>query len=59
MPDLCTGCPYKEKCIEKYGPEREDGDDYRAVEGTHFCRRSWDSFIEIMEEKHGVSTEKA
>jgi hypothetical protein len=45
MPDdLCPGCPYKEKCMEENGPEREDGDDYRAVEGTHLCRRSWDQF---------------
>jgi hypothetical protein len=32
----CENCEYKNEC-EK---ERQDGDDYRAICGTHFCRRS-------------------
>lgn len=36
-------CVYvKIKCEKKYGAKRDDGDDYTAIIGTHFCLRSWD-----------------
>lgn len=44
MPYTCIDCQYKIACEKAYGAERDDGDDYRAVIGTHFCRRSWDGF---------------
>lgn len=40
----CDNCSHKEACIEEYGPKREDGDDYRAVIGTHHCLASWNDF---------------
>jgi hypothetical protein len=40
----CSDCFHKTVCEKDYGLEREDGDDYRAVIGTHLCRRSWDLF---------------
>ena len=43
---MCNCCSYKKECIKENGDEREDGDDYRAIEGTHLCRKSWDKHIE-------------
>ncbi len=44
MEDYCLNCSHIEKCKHEYGDIREDGDDYRAISGTHFCRKSWDNF---------------
>ena len=48
----CENCKYKNKCENENGKERPDGDDYRALIGSHFCRRSWDQFVEHMEKEH-------
>jgi hypothetical protein len=40
----CEMCRYAKKCEESNGIKRPYGDDYRALIGTHFCRRSWDQF---------------
>lgn len=42
----CKECEFKEMCEETNGAEREDGDDYRACRGTHFCLQSWKAFYE-------------
>jgi hypothetical protein len=39
--DYCADCPHIERCREKYGAEREDGDDFRAIIGTHLCLKDW------------------
>lgn len=41
-PYTCEECEHKIKCEKEYGAKRDDGDDYTAVIGTHFCLRSWD-----------------
>lgn len=41
-PYTCEECEHKIKCEKKYGAKRDDGDDYTAIIGTHFCLRSWD-----------------
>jgi len=48
----CSTCEHRFSCEKEYGEEREDGDDFRAVIGTHFCRASWDIFIGYMKEIH-------
>jgi len=48
---MCDDCQYIEQCKKEYGEYREDGDDYRAVVGSHFCRKSWDPFYEMMNGK--------
>lgn len=42
----CKRCPseYKFPCKQEFGAERDDGDDYRAIEGSHFCRFTWSDF---------------
>jgi hypothetical protein len=35
------GCEYRTLCEEEFGEYNVNGDDFRAVEGTHFCRLSW------------------
>lgn len=40
----CKQCQYRIACQFEFGKERSDGDDYRAVAGTHFCRKSWEPF---------------
>lgn len=40
----CPICEFKVECEKNHGEYREDGDDYRAVEGTHFCAYSWKNF---------------
>ncbi len=42
----CDKCEHVEACITQYGEKRADGDDYRAMVGTHYCRASWDAFID-------------
>jgi len=37
-------CKWEAACAAENGQKREDGDDYRALCGTHFCRKSWDDF---------------
>jgi hypothetical protein len=46
-PYTCEDCKYKLECEKQFGPEQENGDDYRAIIGTHFCLRSWDAFKNI------------
>lgn len=48
----CEDCKYRTNCENEYGKKRSDGDDYRAICGTHFCRRSWDSFYKMMKTKN-------
>lgn len=49
----CDGCPYEAECsAANGGPRRDDGDDYRALARTHFCRKDWDQFTEDMEKMH-------
>lgn len=43
-PYTCDDCDWIEQCSNEFGELRGDGDDYRAVIGTHFCRRSWENF---------------
>jgi len=47
----CDNCSHVENCKHDYGEKRDDGDDYRAVVGTHFCRKSWDTFDQHCREK--------
>ena len=37
----CGSCSHQQKCEDEFGPIQQDGDDYRALEGTHHCWRSW------------------
>jgi imidazoleglycerol phosphate dehydratase HisB len=37
-------CKFRNLCEYDNGHLRENGDDFRAVEGTHFCRLSWQQF---------------
>jgi len=45
----CERCEYKNECEKEYGKERQDGDDYRAICGTHFCKLSWKPFYQLRE----------
>lgn len=40
----CDTCTHRKECEREHGVMRNDGDDFRAVCGTHFCRASWDDF---------------
>ena len=56
----CDNCKWKESCIAEYGDLRDDGDDYRAIEGSHLCRKSWDPFYKSLKKKeapHGKTHE--
>jgi len=51
MDYTCENCQYKLACQYEFGKERPDGDDYRAVIGTHFCRKSWEPFYKKIKEE--------
>jgi len=53
--DNCENCKYKTECEKEYGKERPDGDDYRAICGSHFCELSWESFYEMRESKNIIN----
>lgn len=35
----CDDCEYREWCMSEFGKE------YQSIIGTHFCRRSWDEYM--------------
>jgi len=40
----CDKCKYEEECEKHNGKKRDDGDDYRAIIGSHMCQLSWEGF---------------
>lgn len=44
LDDYRDDCKWEAECAAQNGEKREDGDDYRALCGTHFCQKSWESF---------------
>ena len=42
-------CEFRKLCEEEFGKFCESGDDFRAVEGTHYCRLSWKNVCEKQE----------
>ena len=50
-PTKCFDCK-DEACWEEWGDPNRDGDSCIAIEGSHFCRRGWDKFVEHQGCKH-------
>ena len=42
--NFCLTCEFREECEKHYGAFREDGDDFTALKGTHYCAYSWKDF---------------
>jgi hypothetical protein len=51
LDEYCIDCTHRKDCEQEYGEIREGGDDFRAVVGSHFCRKSWDQFYYDMKRK--------
>lgn len=41
----CISCNYRLRCEDEYGKIGIDEETCEAIEGSHFCRKSWDDFI--------------
>jgi hypothetical protein len=39
--EACYSCVHYIPCSDEYGRISENGDDCRAIAGTHFCLKSW------------------
>ena len=48
--EWCNDCKYEEACKNEF-PACPNGKDHTAMTGTHFCRRSWDSFFQADKEQ--------
>jgi len=44
-PYTCKDCEHKVNCKKEWGKE------YNAIIGTHFCRKSWNEFYNIIKQK--------
>ena len=49
----CATCKHKVECENHNGKERDDGDDYRALIGTHHCLASWSNSSVITDTQGG------